>query len=107
MKLWKIGANPEELVLTFPAPTEPLSINKAHTLHWAPRRELTNPWREMGQMAAMAARRKGRDHVAGWWCQGETPVTISVALPFRTAVRRDPPPAGRLRCSRRCGTGCG
>lgn len=89
MILWTIGEEPGHLVLEFPAPTEPVSINKANTLHWAARVRLLGPWRDLtrqvAQLALTAYLRERRD----WWPKDQ-PVNIQVALPFRTAVRRDP-----------------
>lgn len=72
------------LTLLFNAPTEPLSINKAHSLHWAARRRQTDPWRDL---AVYITRRALRHDWSGWEPQ---PVTIQLTLPFRTAARRDP-----------------
>jgi hypothetical protein len=72
----------EPLVLTFHAPTVPLSINRAHQLHWAARRRLTDPWRDMATVLM-------RQVIRGRWVNVR-PVTIQVDLPFRTRGRRDP-----------------
>lgn len=72
------------LVLRFPAPKPPLSINRAHTMHWGARRAETDPWRDMAIVLVRQALR-----VTGWPGRG-LPVTIRMELPFRTATRRDP-----------------
>lgn len=76
------------LILSFPAPTVPLSINKARGRHWAANAKLTEPWRDM----ALVAMRQG---LARQWVaapeggSGTWPVSIQVELPFRTANHRD------------------
>lgn len=70
------------LLLTFPAPTIPLSINEAHRLHWAARRKRTDPWRDIAILAARQAVTR-----EGWT---PTPVTIRMELEFRKNARRDP-----------------
>ena len=71
------------LVLTFMAPSKPLSVNeRAAKGHWAARTARTKPWRTMAGWAARQAL-VGRD-----WKPG--PVTIQVNLPFRTKRNRDP-----------------
>lgn len=81
------GPGPDgELVLTFSAPTPPLSINKAHSLHWAARRKQTDPWRD----TAIIVTRQARMQKARWWAAFPQPVTIQMDLPFRTGVRKDP-----------------
>ncbi len=72
------------LSLGFNAPTEPLSINKAHSLHWGARRRRTDPWRDL---AIILTRQALRGDWKGWEPE---PVTIQLTLPFRTAARRDP-----------------
>lgn len=72
------------LTMGFAAPTEPLSINQAHSLHWAARRRRTDPWRDL---AILLTRRMLQHDWKGWEPQ---PVTIQMTLPFRTAARRDP-----------------
>lgn len=81
MKLWKLDGE-GGLELTFPCPADPLSINEAHRLHWAPRRKRTDPWREWAYLTAASFLR------ANFWTP--TPVTIQVVIPFRTNARRDP-----------------
>jgi hypothetical protein len=71
------------LILSFPAPTVPMSINKARGRHWAANRKLTEPWRDMAQVAM-------RQGLARWWAGREGgPCSIQVELPFRTAAHRD------------------
>lgn len=75
------------LILSFPAPTTPLSINKAKGRHWAANRKLCQPWWEM----TVAAARQGL--VREWHRNqsGLRPISVQVELPFRTAAaRRDP-----------------
>lgn len=67
----------EGLDLTFPRPTQPLSINRVK--HWAQRRRLCQPWRD----ATFALAHNRRD---GW---GATPVTVQVVIPFDKPARRD------------------
>jgi hypothetical protein len=87
MTLWAFGGE-GELTLTFPAPRKPLSINKAHTMHWAARRRETDPWRDMCLIVARAAcAAYARHHGQVWPIQ---PVDIRLDLPFRDAQRRDP-----------------
>lgn len=79
---------PGELVLTFPAPAEPISTNAANRLHWAARKKVTDPWRDLAILVArhsLAA--YARDLGEVWPVQ---PVNIRMDLPFRTARRRDP-----------------
>lgn len=74
------------LVLSFPAPTRPLSINRSNGLHWGARTKLLNPWKDMALVHA-------RSQKAHRWMRlhrGPVPVSILVDLPFRTANRRDP-----------------
>lgn len=74
----------DTLTATFMAPTLPLSINKAHSLHWSARRRQTNPWRDF---ATMMTRTWRLGVWKGWEAQ---PVTVQLALEFRTGARRDP-----------------
>lgn len=84
----------DRLILGFPAPTQPLSINKARGRHWAASKRLLDPWNHM----ALVAMRQGlarawvTEQRGGRWHDGvRTPVSIQVELPFRTAAaRRDP-----------------
>ena len=76
------------LHITFIQPTDPLSINEAHRLHWAARRRRTNPWRDLAvYMARQALRGYQSQHGRRW---EEVPVTITMTLAFRRAARRDP-----------------
>ena len=74
------------LILSFPAPTVPLSANKARGRHWAANARVTEPWRDM----ALVAMRQG---LAQRWRDSDVlergPVSIQVELPFRTANHRD------------------
>lgn len=72
----------DQLYLSFPAPTSPLSINEAHRLHWAARRKRTDPWRDLAVLVARQAMRQ-----ADWT---PVPVSIRTELAFRTKARRDP-----------------
>lgn len=71
----------ERASIGFHAPTEPLSINRANTLHWAARDRLLKPWRLIVETYARRMVRRGWKPV---------PLTIQVTLPFRTNRRRDP-----------------
>lgn len=78
------------LILSFHAPTLPLSINKAKGRHWGANARLTEPWRDIAILAV-------RQGLARKWVNPaphaltRTPVSIQVELPFRTAAaRRDP-----------------
>lgn len=72
-----------DLVLTFVAPTKPLSANeRAAKGHWAAKTARTRPWRTMAAWAACQAVRRAD------WVQ--VPVTVQVDLPFRDERRRDP-----------------
>lgn len=78
------------LILSFPAPTTPLSINKARGRHWGANARLTEPWRDI----ALVAMRQGL--ARHWLTSTVTPliethrgVSIQVELPFRGAARRD------------------
>lgn len=74
------------LYLGFVQPTVPLSINQAHTLHWAPRRARTDPWRDLALVITRRALHPGGD----WHGWPTVPVTIRLTMEFRSAARRDP-----------------
>lgn len=76
------------LILSFPAPTVPLSINRARGRHWAANARLTEPWRDMALVAMRQSLAKKWANPAPF-AQTRTPVSIQVELPFRTAARRD------------------
>jgi len=86
MKLWKLGGE-GELTLTFPAPAEPLSTNAANRLHWAAKRKVTNPWRDLAIMVTRQALSAYAREREVWPTQA---VNIHVTLPFRTRRTRDP-----------------
>lgn len=78
---------PGALTMSFPAPAEPLSENAAIRLHWAARKRVTTPWRDLAiTMTRMALARYAREREV-WPTQ---PVEVRMALPFRMARRRDP-----------------
>lgn len=71
------------LVITFPAPDVPASINEVSGRHWSQARKRNTPWREW---TAYWVRRQGPSparHVP-------VPITVQVTLPFRQKRRRDP-----------------
>lgn len=67
------------VVLRFPIPTRPVSINEVAGGHWAKRQRAVKPWREA---AFHACREAGLGELP--------PSVVAVALPFRTNRRRDP-----------------
>lgn len=73
----------EKLILRFPAPNTPLSINKANRMHWAAKKRELDPWREEVAAAWLQARRD-------WNLVKDIPCHVEVHLPFRTRQRRDP-----------------
>lgn len=73
-----------EVVLRFPAPNNPLSINKANRMHWAQKKRELDPWREETAWAWKSTKITERRVVMG------KPCNVQVFLPFRTAQRRDP-----------------
>lgn len=72
------------VVLRFPAPNNPLSINKSYNMHWAARKKLLDPWREAAWAAWNETSLYERREVMG------KPCTVEVHLPFKTEHRRDP-----------------
>ena len=71
--------NTTELVLTFVAPAEVLSINKANGMHWARRSAVTKQWRDVSTWQAI------RHCRVNMW----SPSTVQVRLPFETKRERD------------------
>lgn len=76
------------LILSFPAPTVPMSINKARGRHWRANAKLTEPWRDI----SILAMRQGlaRLYAENALTRNARPLYIQVELPFRTVNRRDP-----------------
>jgi hypothetical protein len=72
------------MILTFHAPTRPLSINESNKMHWAERRRRLDPWRMAVRAAWRVADADERESVFG------RPVHIQVTIPFQRAGRRDP-----------------
>jgi len=70
--------------LTFPAPNRPLSINQTNRMHWAERRRVLKPWKDI---AALTWKQQGRAVAAE--LDGQK-VLVVVSLPFATKARRDP-----------------
>lgn len=71
------------VVLRFPPPNNPLSINQANRMHWAAKKRYMDPWKSEVWAAWMGAR---SEHCL----VKDKPCTVEVHLPFRTAQRRDP-----------------
>lgn len=81
MRYWKLDGE-GGLILAFPAPTHPVSINKANTLHWAARARLLDPWQSIATVVTRQALG------ANFW--PPVAVTIQAELPFRGNQKRDP-----------------
>ena len=90
MRYWTLGGE-GELVLTFPPPAPPLSINQANTMHWAAKRSRLAPWRDIANVVTRQARAAVRPGPGqpDWRCPF-FPVTIHLALQFREVRTRDP-----------------
>jgi len=65
-----------------PAPTPPLSLNRERTMHWAKVRRQLQPWHD--NTATLCRSRRVRRAIGG------QPATITVVLPVRGNLRRDP-----------------
>jgi len=68
------------IVLTFPVPAHPLSINESNRMHWAARRRRLEPW-------AVSVTAEFR---SCGWTGPQQPVHIQVTIPFSKRGRRDP-----------------
>ena len=72
------------LILTFQAPTRPLSINESNGMHWAARTRRLKPWRTLTHYAYKHTDMEDREDVQG------KPVRIEIIIPFPKKARRDP-----------------
>jgi len=72
------------ILLTFKAPSRPLSENESRRLHWASRKRRLQDWGTLTQVAWRHA-----DHNEKQSIQGQK-VQIRVTLPFPRKARRDP-----------------
>ena len=72
--------------LEFTAPTRPLSINRANGMHFAARRRLLEPWKDVAWALGHNYRREAARTPQG---RPTGPITVQVVLPFRQANRRD------------------
>lgn len=72
------------LVLTFRAPTKPLSQNNAKGKHWARVNQMLDPWKAAAHVTAHNAIVRGE-----WKATDHRPITVQVAIPFRDVRRRD------------------
>lgn len=68
------------LVIQFPPPAKLLNMNDR--LHWAQRSKLNAAWRQAAGAAAAVERRRRA------WVP--VPITVTIALPVRGKLRRDP-----------------
>ncbi len=71
------------LILRFPAPTTPLSINQANRMHWGGKKRQLDPWREATWAAWYETSMDERRRVQG------KPCWVTVHLPFKTKGRKD------------------
>jgi len=65
-----------------PAPTPPLSLNRERTMHHMKRHRLLKPWKDTA--ATLCRSKRVQRAIAG------RPATITVVLPVRGNLRRDP-----------------
>lgn len=70
------------VTLRFLAPSTPLSINKANSMHWAARKRYLKPWREAVRYAWLG--NPSAKALAG------IPCDVYLELPFPQNRRRDP-----------------
>jgi hypothetical protein len=70
----------EPVVLRFPCPTRPLSVNESNTMHYATRARRLKPWQDAAWALAHNV------VVRGWTPK---PVDVQVCIPFGVARRRD------------------
>ena len=72
------------LVLTFTAPTRPLSINESSSMHWAARRRRLRPWHDCTIAAYRHTDAAERERLTG------QRIRVHVIIPFARNGRRDP-----------------
>lgn len=72
------------ILLTFKAPSRPLSENESRRLHWASRKRRLQDWGTLTQVAWKHADPEDKASIEGM------KVTIRVTLPFPRKARRDP-----------------
>mgnify|MGYP006281527207 CR=1 FL=1 len=69
------------MILEVPQPNNPLSINRANSMHWATKKRILDPWREAVSQTWMI---QGDRSIVGKPCE------VTIGLWFRTLHRRDP-----------------
>jgi hypothetical protein len=72
------------VLLTFKAPTHPLSENESRRLHWAARSRRLKPWATVTAAAWRVADQKDRDTLLG------QRINVQVSIGFARSGRRDP-----------------
>ena len=72
------------MILTYTAPTRPLSENESRRLHWAARKRRLDPWAVVTTAAWRAADQADRDTLSG------RRIAVHVSLGFARANRADP-----------------
>jgi hypothetical protein len=72
------------ILLTFKAPSRPLSENESRRLHWASRKRRLQDWGTLTQVAWKHADQKDKQTIE------DQKVQIRVTLPFPRKARRDP-----------------
>jgi Holliday junction resolvase RusA-like endonuclease len=71
-------------ILTFTAPTKPLSINESNRLHWAVRRKRLKDWHNLAIIAYKNMKKEDKEELKKY------KIKIKVILTFPKNARRDP-----------------